>query len=115
MKKVMGYMATGLGIGSFAYLLTLISVKEVTVMMIVSVLIMSALIGLTSMIYEQRRLALGLRAFIHIFLVVVLVAGMLAVNSIFNVLALEITILVYILVLAVVCLVDKVFGKVGEI
>lgn len=98
MKKMVTYMATGLGIGAFSYVLALISVQEVSVKMIVSILVMSALIGLTAMIYEQEQLKEIYRGLVHMVLVCGLVAGMLAFNGLFNWLAIIMTAVIYILV-----------------
>lgn len=98
MKKTVTYMATGLGIGSFSYVLALISVQEVSVKMIVSVLVMSALIGLTALIYEQEQLKVNYRGLSHMVMVCGLVAGMLAFNGIFNWFAIIMTAIIYLLV-----------------
>lgn len=99
MKNMVNYMLSGLGIGAFSYLLALLSVKEVTVTMIVSVLVISALIGLSAMVYEWQELSLTTRGSLHLLVVLLLIVAMLFINGIFNITALVVTAVIYALVL----------------
>lgn len=98
MKKIVNYLTTGLGIGAFAYLLVLIKVETTTSKAILSLLAMSALIGLSAMIYERESLSLAKRWLLHLLVVLILLSATLAFNSWLNLPALVWTTSLYTLI-----------------
>lgn len=98
MKKMINYSFTGMGIGAFAYLVTLMSVQETSPKAIISILAMSGLIGLTAMIYERESLSMRQRWLLHLVGVLALVSAMLLVYGWFNLTALGWTGLIYTLI-----------------
>lgn len=98
MKKQLTYMITGIGIGAFAYLLTLISVEATNGRQVISILLMSGLIGWTAQVYEKENLSLPNRWLLHLLMVLVPVSIMLLINGWFNLSSLALTIVSYALV-----------------
>lgn len=84
MKKQLTYLMIVMGIGAFAYLLALMSVGEVKSSQIISVLVMSGLIGWSAQVYEWKSLALRNRWLLHLVAVLALETLMLLVNGWFN-------------------------------
>lgn len=110
MKKQLMYTMNGVGIGSFAYHLCLLSLRNVSRLEIVSVLVMSGLIGCTAQVYELK-VSLQGRVGLHLVTVLAIESLMLLVNGIFNTTALLLTVLIYLLAVASV-LISR--GKRGE-
>ena len=84
MKKIVVSMLEGLRTGSLAYLLVLafrIQESPVTTSNILSILIMSALIGLFSLLFEIERFSYLLQLTIHFFLTLIVVCVMMIYNG----------------------------------
>lgn len=84
MKKIVVSMLAGLRTGSLAYLLVLaiqIQESQVTTANIISILIMSALIGLFSLLFEIERFSYLLQLTIHFFLTLIVVCVMMIYNG----------------------------------
>lgn len=84
MKKIATSMLEGLRTGSLAYLLVLafrIQESPVTTSNILSILIMSALIGLFSLLFEIERFSYLVQWTIHFFLTLMVVSVMMAYNG----------------------------------
>ena len=84
MKKIATSMLEGLRTGSLAYLLVLafrIQESPVTTSNILSILIMSALIGLFSLLFEIERFSYLLQLTIHFFLTLIVVCVMMIYNG----------------------------------
>lgn len=84
MKKIVVSMLAGLRTGSLAYLLVLafrIQESPVTTSNILSILIMSALIGLFSLLFEIERFSYLLQLTIHFFLTLIVVCVMMIYNG----------------------------------
>lgn len=84
MKKIATSMLEGLRTGSLAYLLVLafrIQESPVTTSNILSILIMSALIGLFSLLFEIERFSYLVQLMIHFFLTLMVVSVMMAYNG----------------------------------
>ena len=84
MKKIVVSMLAGLRTGSLAYLLVLaiqIQESQATTANIISILIMSALIGLFSLLFEIERFSYLLQLTIHFFLTLMAVSTMMIYNG----------------------------------
>lgn len=84
MKKIVVSMLEGLRTGSLAYLLVLafrIQESPVTTSNILSILIMSALIGLFSLLFEIERFSYLVQLTIHFFLTLIVVCVMMIYNG----------------------------------
>ncbi len=84
MKKIATSMLEGLRTGSLAYLLVLafrIQESPVTTSNILSILIMSALIGLFSLLFEIERFSYLVQLMIHFFLTLMVVSAMMVYNG----------------------------------
>ncbi|MCW1058958.1 MULTISPECIES: DUF3021 domain-containing protein [Streptococcus] len=84
MKKIVVSMLAGLRTGSLAYLLVLaiqIQESQATTANIISILIMSALIGLFSLLFEIERFSYLLQLTIHFFLTLIVVCVMMIYNG----------------------------------
>ncbi|GAD46910.1 DUF3021 domain-containing protein [Streptococcus anginosus] len=84
MKKIVVSMLEGLRTGSLAYLLVLafrIQESPVTTSNILSILIMSALIGLFSLLFEVENFSYLLQLTIHFFLTLIVVCVMMIYNG----------------------------------
>lgn len=84
MKKIATSMLEGLRTGSLAYLLVLafrIQESPVTTSNILSILIMSALIGLFSLLFEIERFSYLVQLMIHFFLTLMVVSVMMVYNG----------------------------------
>lgn len=84
MKKIATSMLEGLRTGSLAYLLVLafrIQESPVTTSNILSILIMSALIGLFSLLFEIERFSYLVQLTIHFFLTLMVVSVMMVYNG----------------------------------
>lgn len=84
MKKIVVSMLAGLRTGSLAYLLVLafqIQESPVTTSNILSILIMSALIGLFSLLFEIERFSYLVQLTIHFFLTLMVVSVMMIYNG----------------------------------
>ena len=84
MKKIATSMLEGLRTGSLAYLLVLafrIQESPVTTSNILSILIMSALIGLFSLLFEIERFSYLVQWTIHFFLTLMVVSVMMVYNG----------------------------------
>ena len=84
MKKIVVSMLEGLRTGSLAYLLVLafrIQESPVTTSNILSILIMSALIGLFSLLFEIERFSYLVQLTIHFFLTLMVVSVMMVYNG----------------------------------
>ena len=84
MKKIATSMLEGLRTGSLAYLLVLafrIQESPVTTSNILIILIMSALIGLFSLLFEIERFSYLVQLMIHFFLTLMVVSVMMAYNG----------------------------------
>ena len=84
MKKIVVSMLEGLRTGSLAYLLVLafrIQESQATTANIISILIMSALIGLFSLLFEIERFSYLLQLTIHFFLTLIVVCVMMIYNG----------------------------------
>ena len=84
MKKIVVSMLAGLRTGSLAYLLVLafrIQESPVTTSNILSILIMSALIGLFSLLFEVENFSYLLQLTIHFFLTLIVVCVMMIYNG----------------------------------
>ena len=84
MKKIVVSMLEGLRTGSLAYLLVLafrIQESPVTTSNILSILIMSALIGLFSLLFEIERFSYLVQLTIHFFLTLMVVSIMMVYNG----------------------------------
>ena len=84
MKKIVVSMLEGLRTGSLAYLLVLafrIQESPVTTSNILSILIMSALIGLFTLLFEVENFSYLLQLTIHFFLTLIVVCVMMIYNG----------------------------------
>ena len=84
MKKIVVSMLAGLRTGSLAYLLVLafqIQESPVTTSNILSILIMSALIGLFTLLFEVENFSYLLQLTIHFFLTLIVVCVMMIYNG----------------------------------
>ena len=84
MKKIVVSMLAGLRTGSLVYLLVLafrIQESQATTANIISILIMSALIGLFSLLFEIERFSYLLQLTIHFFLTLIVVCVMMIYNG----------------------------------
>ena len=84
MKKIVVSMLAGLRTGSLAYLLVLaiqIQESQATTANIISILIMSALIGLFSLLFEIERFSYLVQLTIHFFLTLIVVCVMMIYNG----------------------------------
>ncbi|OFP46525.1 hypothetical protein HMPREF2984_08530 [Streptococcus sp. HMSC066E07] len=84
MKKIVVSMLAGLRTGSLAYLLVLaiqIQESQATTANIISILIMSALIGLFSLLFEIERFSYLLQLTIHFCLTLIVVCVMMIYNG----------------------------------
>ena len=84
MKKIATSMLEGLRTGSLAYLLVLafrIQESPVTTSNILSILIMSALIGLFTLLFEVENFSYLLQLTIHFFLTLIVVCVMMIYNG----------------------------------
>ena len=84
MKKIVVSMLAGLRTGSLFYLLVLafrIQESQATTANIISILIMSALIGLFSLLFEIERFSYLLQLTIHFFLTLIVVCVMMIYNG----------------------------------
>lgn len=84
MKKIVVSMLEGLRTGSLAYLLVLafrIQQSPATTANIISILIMSALIGLFTLLFEVERFSYLLQLTIHFFLTLMAVSTMMIYNG----------------------------------
>ncbi|MBF7076332.1 DUF3021 domain-containing protein [Streptococcus sp. HF-100] len=84
MKKIVVSMLEGLRTGSLAYLLVLafrIQESQVTTANIISILLMSALIGLFTLLFEVENFSYLLQLTIHFFLTLIVVCVMMIYNG----------------------------------
>lgn len=84
MKKIVVSMLEGLRTGSLAYLFVLalrIQESQVTTANIISILIMSALIGLFTLLFEVENFSYLLQLTIHFFLTLIVVCVMMIYNG----------------------------------
>lgn len=84
MKKIVVSMLEGLRTGSLAYLLVLafrIQESQATTANIISILIMSALIGLFTLLFEVENFSYLLQLTIHFFLTLIVVCMMMIYNG----------------------------------
>ncbi|WP_270206860.1 DUF3021 domain-containing protein [Streptococcus anginosus] len=84
MKKIVVSMLEGLRTGSLVYLLVLafrIQESQVTTANIISILIMSALIGLFTLLFEVENFSYLLQLTIHFFLTLIVVCVMMIYNG----------------------------------
>ena len=84
MKKIVVSMLEGLRTGSLAYLLVLafrIQESQATTANIISILIMSALIGLFTLLFEVENFSYLLQLTIHFFLTLIVVCVMMIYNG----------------------------------
>ena len=84
MKKIVVSMLAGLRTGSLAYLLVLaiqIQESQATTANIISILIMSALIGLFTLLFEVENFSYLLQLTIHFFLTLIVVCVMMIYNG----------------------------------
>lgn len=84
MKKIVVSMLEGLRTGSLAYLLVLafrIQESQATTANIISILIMSALIGLFTLLFEAENFSYLLQLTIHFFLTLIVVCVMMIYNG----------------------------------
>ena len=84
MKKIVVSMLEGLRTGSLAYLLVLafrIQESQATTANIISILIMSALIGLFTLLFEVDHFSYLLQLTIHFFLTLMVVSVMMVYNG----------------------------------
>lgn len=84
MKKIVVSMLEGLRTGSLAYLLVLafrIQESQATTANIISILIMSALIGLFTLLFEVENFSYLLQLMIHFFLTLIVVCVMMIYNG----------------------------------
>lgn len=84
MKKIVVSMLEGLRTGSLVYLLVLafrIQESQVTTANIISILLMSALIGLFTLLFEVENFSYLLQLTIHFFLTLIVVCVMMTYNG----------------------------------
>ena len=84
MKKIVVSMLEGLRTGSLVYLLVLafrIQESQVTTANIISILLMSALIGLFTLLFEVENFSYLLQLTIHFFLTLIVVCVMMIYNG----------------------------------
>ena len=84
MKKIVVSMLEGLRTGSLAYLFVLafrIQESQVTTANIISILLMSALIGLFTLLFEVENFSYLLQLTIHFFLTLIVVCVMMIYNG----------------------------------
>ena len=84
MKKIVVSMLEGLRTGSLVYLLVLafrIQESQVTTASIISILLMSALIGLFTLLFEVENFSYLLQLTIHFFLTLIVVCVMMIYNG----------------------------------
>lgn len=84
MKKIVVSMLEGLRTGSLAYLLVLafrIQESQATTANIISILLMSALIGLFTLLFEVENFSYLLQLTIHFFLTLIVVCVMMIYNG----------------------------------
>ena len=84
MKKIVVSMLAGLRTGSLAYLLVLaiqIQESQATTANIISILLMSALIGLFTLLFEVENFSYLLQLTIHFFLTLIVVCVMMIYNG----------------------------------
>ena len=84
MKKIVVSMLEGLRTGSLAYLLVLafrIQESQATTANIISILIMSALIGLFTLLFEVENFSYLIQLTIHFFLTLIVVCVMMIYNG----------------------------------
>ena len=84
MKKIVVSMLEGMRTGSLAYLLVLafrIQESQATTANIISILIMSALIGLFTLLFEVENFSYLLQLTIHFFLTLIVVCVMMIYNG----------------------------------
>ncbi|MGT2926475.1 DUF3021 domain-containing protein [Streptococcus cuniculipharyngis] len=77
MKKIVVAASVGVGIGSFVFLWQLVTFQLVpSVSNVLSVSLVSALIGVVSLVYDIEKWSLWLRSFLHCLALFLLIGGM---------------------------------------